>query len=76
MRPNEAEQKYREVLQRLSVEQRLRIMFELHEMGRTLVRAGIQSLHPTWDEQTIEAAVKERMYADTRRDSAVHARST
>lgn len=76
MRPNEAEQKYREVLQRLSVEQRLRIMFELHEMGRKLVRAGIQSLHPTWDEQTIEAAVKERMYADTRRDSAVYARST
>ncbi len=76
MRPDEAEKKYRQVLQHMSVEQRLRIIFELHEMGKKLVRAGIQSLHPTWDLESIEAAVKERLYADSRRDSTAHSRPT
>ncbi|HEY5615115.1 MAG TPA: hypothetical protein VIL52_03765 [Bacteroidota bacterium] len=78
MRPLDPEQQYREVIQRLSAEERLRIVFELHEMGRELVRAGIRSLHPTWDEKSVEAEMKERLYlyADTRRDSASHSRPT
>ncbi len=66
MQGAKVEEKYREVLQRVSIEQRLRIVFELHEIGRKLVRAGIQSVHPTWDEQSIETALRQRLYAHTR----------
>ncbi|MCI0708267.1 MAG: hypothetical protein L0Y80_12385 [Ignavibacteriae bacterium] len=74
MNPTEAEQKYREIIKSFSDEQRLRITFELHEMARKLVRAGIQSQHPTWDEESVEAAVKERVYGTTTTSSAAHTR--
>lgn len=75
MSPTEAEKKYREILSNLTAEQRVRIVFELYDMGKKLVRAGIRDAHPTWDEQQIETAVRERLNHETRRNSSVHSRT-
>ena len=68
----ESEKMYRETLQHLNVEERLRIVFQLHEIGRELVRTGIQSLHPDWDSKKIEAAMKVRLYGNSREHSPVY----
>jgi len=75
MQLSEADKKYKEIIQSLSPEQRLRITFELHELGLNLVRANTRSMHPTWDEEAIEAAVRERVYGETTRSSTAHTRS-
>lgn len=72
---NDIEGKYREILRRMTVEEKLRIVFELHEMGRELVRAGVRAAHPAWDHDQIEQEVKKRIYHDARRDSPVHPRA-
>ena len=68
----ESEKTYRETLQRLSVEERLRIVFQLHEIGRELVLTGLRSLHPDWDNKKIEAAMKVRLYGNSREHPPVH----
>ena len=67
-----SEKMYRETLQRLTVEERVRIVFQLHEIGRELVRTGLQSLHPDWDSQKIEAAMKVRLYGNPREHPPVY----
>lgn len=76
MFPAEAEKKYKEILNSLTAEQRVRIVFELYDLGKELVRAGIRDTHPTWDEQQIEMEVRERINHETRRNSSLHSRTT
>lgn len=42
-------------------QQRLEISFGLWSFARTLVKAGLKTIHPDWSEQAIEVETAKRM---------------
>jgi len=61
MRLTEAEEKYLEVIRKMSGEQRLKIGVELHEMAKEFVKASIREENPFLSDQELEERVKDRM---------------
>lgn len=60
MTPDEGLQKQIEIYRCLTDQQRLQIGFELYELARTLVRAGVRHEHPEWEEQQVAQEVTRR----------------
>jgi hypothetical protein len=57
---------YREILRRLSGEQKLRTSFSLYWEARRVKAAGLREQHPDWSDAQIDQRVKEIfMYAVT-----------
>ena len=54
MTPEEGLRKQIEIYRGMTGQQRLQIAFDLYEMTRVLVRAGVRHQHPDWDEQQVE----------------------
>ena len=53
-------QKQIELYRRMTGQQRLQIGFELYELARTLVRAGVRHDFPNWDEEQVKKEVNRR----------------
>lgn len=60
MTPDEGTQKQIEVYRRMTPQERLQIGFELYELSRNLVRAGVRHQHPDWTEPQVEQEVVRR----------------
>jgi hypothetical protein len=60
MTPGEGLQKQIEIYRRMTGQQRLQIGFELYELARGLVRAGVRHQHPDWDDGQVEQEVIRR----------------
>lgn len=59
LRPND--DRYRQILRSLTPEQRLLKSFELHELGKELMRAGIRQRHPGADADTVDRMLAEEL---------------
>ncbi len=60
MTPEEGLQEQLEIYRRMTGQQRLQIGFELYELSRALVRAGVRHDYPDWDEWQVEQEVCRR----------------
>ena len=60
MTPQEGLQKQIEIYRQMSDQRRLQIGFELYDMARALVRAGVRHDHPEWNETQVQQEVNRR----------------
>lgn len=60
----EMEQKRIEILRGLSVEQKIRAMFELRRIAKQLAVAGIKSQHPLISEEDLQKELARRLSDD------------
>ncbi len=64
MTPDEASAQQAEHWRRLSLEERLRIIFAMIEDGFALVAASLRAAHPTYTPEEFRAALRKRIYDD------------
>ena len=60
MLTHEGLEKQIEIYRRMLPQQRLQIGFDLYDLARDLVRAGIRHQHADWDEDQVEREVTRR----------------
>lgn len=64
MTPDEASAQQVERWRRLSLEERLRIIFAMIEDGFALVAASLRATHPKYTPEEFRAALRKRIYDD------------
>jgi len=64
MESTETEKKHIEILRGLSVEQRLRTMFELRRIAKHLAFAGIKSQYPSISDEDLRKELGKRLGND------------
>ncbi len=64
MTPDEASAQQAERWRRLSLEERLRIIFAMIEDGFALVAASVRAAHPQCTPEEFRAALRKRIYDD------------
>jgi Rv0078B-related antitoxin len=60
MTPEEGLRMQIEGYRRMTPQQRLAIGFELYQLSRTIVRQGVKTQHPDWDDSRVAAEVARR----------------
>jgi hypothetical protein len=54
--------KYLQILSKLSIEQKLKMLFELNENMRSLMKTGIKMQHPEFTDQQVIHEIIRRVY--------------
>jgi hypothetical protein len=60
MTPREGLERQIAIYRQMTGAQRLQVGFELYELARALVRAGVRQQHPAWEDAQIEQEVVRR----------------